>query len=241
MSRPRIGITGVTRSREGGDITGVNANYVCAVIAAGGLPVILTPELDQAGAVELFGECDALLLTGGEDVDPARYGASPVPQLGTVSAARDTNELALFAEARARDLPILGICRGIQVVNVACGGTLFQDLPTQRPGTTTHDAGGGREQISHEVTLEPLSRLARIHGVTTLHANSYHHQAVDGLGGGLVATAHAPDGLIEGVESADHAEWLVAVQWHPEELCRDSDAEHLKLFAALVAAARRAR
>ncbi|MBA2292669.1 MAG: gamma-glutamyl-gamma-aminobutyrate hydrolase family protein [Gemmatimonadales bacterium] len=241
MSRPRIGITGVTRAREGGEITGVNANYVCAVIAAGGLPVILTPELDQASAVELFGECDALLLTGGEDVDPARYGAAPLPELGTVSAARDANELALFAEARVRDLPILGICRGIQVVNVACGGTLFQYLPTQRPGTTNHDPGGSRQQHSHDVMLEPESRLARIHGATTLQANSYHHQGIDQLGGGLLATAHAPDGLIEGVEAADSAEWLIAVQWHPEELCGNIDAEHLKLFAALVATARRAR
>lgn len=241
MSRPRIGITGVTRTREGGDITGVNANYVRAVIAAGGLPVIITPELDQACAVELFGECDALLLTGGEDVDPVRYGAVPIAELGTTSPVRDANELALLAEARARDLPILGICRGIQVINIACGGTLFQNLPTQRETETNHDTSGGREQLSHEVILEPQSRLARIHGVTSLHANSYHHQAIDQLGSGLVATAHAPDGLIEGVESADHDEWLVGVQWHPEELCRDPDVAHLKLFASLIAAARRAR
>ncbi len=177
MSRPRIGITGVTRPREGGDITGVNANYVRAVIAGGGLPVVLTPELDQASAVELFGECDALLLTGGEDIEPARYGAAPAAELGPVSAARDANELALFAEARARDLPILGICRGIQLVNVACGGTLFQDLPTHRPGTTNHDAGSDRAERSHDVTLVRQSRLARIHGILTLQANSYHHQA----------------------------------------------------------------
>ena len=240
MSRPRIGITGVTRERNGMDITGVNANYVRAVIAAGGLPVIITPELEPACAVELFGECDALLLTGGEDVDPARYGAEPHAKLGDVSPGRDLNELALIAEARARDLPILGICRGIQILNVACGGTLFQDLPSQRPGTIDHDPGGARDDRSHAITLQEHSHLARIFGTQGLQANSFHHQAVDRLGEGLVATAHAADGLVEGIEGTNPKEWLIGVQWHPEELALHPEASDLKLFAALTAAARRA-
>ena len=239
MSRPRIGITGVTRQREGMLIAGVNAAYVNSVLAAGGLPVIITPELDPACAIELFGECDALLLTGGEDVDPARYGATPHPRLGEVSARRDLNELALIAEARARDLPILGICRGVQILNVACGGTLFQDLPSERPGSVDHDPKDARNRRTHRIALTDASRLATIHGVTSFEANSFHHQGVDRVGDGLVATAHADDGLVEAIESTDSRQWLIGVQWHPEELALEPDAADLKLFAAFVAAARR--
>jgi putative glutamine amidotransferase len=239
MSRPRIAITGVNRSWDGQTRSGVNANYVRSVLAAGGLPIIIVPDLSPDEAVELFGDCDGLLLTGGEDVDPKLYGAAPHPQLGTVDPRRDANELALVAEARARDLPILGICRGIQLCNVAFGGTLFQDLPSQRPGAVDHDPPAQRAMRSHHVSVTEQSKLAAILGTTEFAANSFHHQAIDRLGAGLVATANAPDGVIEGVESADTNEWLVAVQWHPEELAHEPDAADLKLFAALIAAARR--
>ncbi len=236
MSRPRIGITGVTRERQGMDITGVNAAYVRAVIAAGGLPVIITPELEPGCAVELFGECDGLLLTGGEDVDPARYGATPHEKLGAVSPSRDVNEIALIAEARARDLPILGICRGIQILNVACGGTLFQDLPSQHSRGVNHDPGGARDAVAHPLTLEPQSRLAKIFDQGGITANSIHHQGIDRLGEGLVATAHASDGLIEGIESSNPKEWLIGVQWHPEELAA-AHAPQRRLFEGFMSAA----
>jgi putative glutamine amidotransferase len=239
MSRPRIGITGVNREWDGQTRSGVNANYVRSVLAAGGLPVIIVPDLSPDEAVELFGACDGLLLTGGEDLDPVHYGAAPHPKLGTVDARRDANELALVAEARARELPILGICRGIQLCNVALGGTLFQDLPSQRPGAIDHDPPAQRDVRSHPVSVTPDSRLAGILGTTEFAENSFHHHAVDRLGKGLLATAVAPDGVIEGLESADAHEWLVAVQWHPEELAHEPHAADLKLFAALIAAARR--
>jgi putative glutamine amidotransferase len=239
MSRPRIGVAGVTREWNGQARTGVNVNYVRAVLAAGGLPILLLPELSPEETVELFGECDGLLLTGGEDVAPLHYGAEPHPKLGTVDPRRDANELALIAEARARDLPILGICRGIQVCNVAFGGTLFQDLPSQRPSKIDHDPPTPRDTRSHRIEIEEASRLGGILGTTMLEANSFHHQAVDRVGDGLVVTAHAPDGVIEGLESANPEEWIVAVQWHPEELALEPEAEDLKLFAALIAAARR--
>jgi len=239
MSRPRIAVTGVTRTWDGQERSGVNANYVRSVLAAGGLPVIIVPDIGREEAIELFGDCDALLLTGGEDVDPARYGAEPHPALGTIDARRDENELALITEARARDLPILGICRGIQVLNVAFGGTLIQDLPSQRPGAIDHDPPMGRDVRSHPVTVTEISRLADILGEIELQANSFHHQAIDLLGEGLVATALAPDGVVEGVESVDAHDWIVAVQWHPEELAHQPEASDMKLFAALVAAARR--
>ena len=239
MSRPRIAVTGVTRTWDGQPRSGVNANYIRAVLAAGGLPIIFVPDLSTDETVELFGECDGLMLTGGEDVDPCHYGAIPHPKLGTVDPRRDANELALVAEARARDLPILGICRGIQLCNVAFGGTLFQDLPSQRPGAIDHDPPTKRDGRSHQIAVTEASRLADILGTTEFAAHSFHHQAVDRLGQGLVVTAVAPDGVIEGLESADAHEWVVAVQWHPEELAHESDAADLKLFAALIAAARR--
>jgi putative glutamine amidotransferase len=237
MSRPRIGITGVTRSWDGAPRTGVNAPYVRAVLAAGGLPILLVPELSVEQTIDLFNDCDALLLTGGEDVDPARYGAKPHPRLGTVDRRRDDNELALVVEARARDLPILAICRGIQLLNVAFGGTLVQDLADQRPGPIVHDQSGSRSARTHAIEIVEGSRLGVILGALALEANSLHHQAVDRVGDGLVITARAPDGTVEGLESADAETWLVAVQWHPEELALEPMADDLKLFTAFVAAA----
>ena len=240
MSRPRIGVSAVTRERSGLTITGVNVSYVRAVVAAGGLPVLLLPECSPEETLELFGECDALLLTGGEDVDPIRFGATPHPALGTTDPRRDANELVLIAEARARGLPILGICRGVQIGNVAYGGTLIQDLPSQRPGTVDHDPPTARDAPAHEISVTDGSLLHSILGATSLHANSFHHQAVDVVGAGLVVVAVAPDGVIEALESSNRGEWVVLVQWHPEELAMHPDAADMKLFAALIQAARRA-
>lgn len=240
MTRPRIGITAVTRERNGQLIAGVNAVYVDAVLAAGGLPVLLLPECSTDEVIELFGECDALLLTGGEDVEPARYGAKPHPDTGAADPRRDANELALIADACARDLPILGICRGIQICNVAFGGTLVQHLPAERPSAINHDPAGKRDATAHDVHIVAGSHLHRILGTTTLSANSFHHQAADRPGTGLIVTASAPDGLIEGMESADPENWIVLVQWHPEELALKPEAPDLKLFTALIQAARRA-
>ena len=239
MSRPRIGVVGVTRDRNGQLITGVNVPYVQAVLTAGGLPILMLPEFSPEETLELFGECDALLLTGGEDVDPQCYRAAPHLKLGSTDPRRDANELALIADARARALPILGICRGIQIGNVAFGGTLIQDLPSQRPSSIDHDPSTARDAPVHDVTLSEGSRLRAIFDTAILRANSFHHQAVDVPGTGLVVTAVAPDGVIEGMESADRNEWIVLVQWHPEELATHPDAADLKLFSAMILAARR--
>ena len=173
---------------------------------------MLAPERAVAA---LGSEIRGLVLTGGEDVEPALYGAARHPKLEDTDPVRDAAELALIAAARARRLPILAICRGIQILNVALGGTLFQDLASERPGPVTHTGTDGR----HAVRVEPGSLLERTLGSRAATVNSRHHQAIRDLAPGLRAVAWAEDGLIEGAEPADAgAPWMLAVQWHPEDL-----------------------
>jgi putative glutamine amidotransferase len=237
VSAPRIAVSGVVRAWDGAERTGVNAAYVRSVLAAGGVPVILSPLLGPAYASRALDGADGLLLTGGEDIHPAWYGASPSPHLYPPSRERDLFELALFAAARQRELPILGICRGIQLVNVALGGTLHQDLPSERPGPVAHDPGSARDGRSHSVELAAESRAAAALGGTVITVNSFHHQAVDRLADGLVASGWSADGLIEAAESPAGAPWLLAVQWHPEEMHAEVRAPDRGLFRALVGAA----
>jgi putative glutamine amidotransferase len=239
VSAPRIAVGGVVRTWDAAERTGVNAAYVRSMLAAGGVPIILSPLLGPSYAMRALDGVDGLLLTGGEDIHPAWYGAEPSPRLYPPSHERDLYELALFAAARQRELPILGICRGIQLVNVALGGTLFQDLPSERPGPVAHDPGGARDARTHEIRLEEGSRAARALGRTALSVNSFHHQAVDRLAGGLIASGWSADGLIEAAESPAEAPWLLAVQWHPEEMHAEGTAPERGLFRALVQAAER--
>lgn len=236
MRRVRVGITGVLRQWEGGERSGVNAAYVRSVLQAGGIPMIIPSLLDPALADDAIDAFDALLLTGGEDVDPDYYHAVRSPRLGTVSPERDRIELALFEAARRRGLPVLGICRGIQLLNVALGGTLWQDLPSERPGAVIHLPEVERHRRTHAVRLVDESRVARALGTTHAEVNSIHHQAIRDLGAGLVASAWAEDGIVEAVETTD-GPWLLGVQWHPEEFVADPDAPDVGLFRALVDAA----
>ena len=227
-------MSGVVRTWDSADRTGVNAAYVQALLAAGGVPLIVTPLMGPSLAGRALDGVDGLILTGGEDMDPAWYGAEPSPLLSPPSRERDLFELALFAVARQRGLPILGICRGIQLINVGMGGTLFQDLPTERPGAVNHRPEGPRDSRSHRVRLEAGSRAAEALGETTVMVNSSHHQAIQHLAPGLRATGWTDDGLIEAAESGPEDPWLLAVQWHPEEMHRDRRAPERGLFAALV-------
>ena len=237
----RIGVSGVVRSWDGADRTGVNAAYVRAVLAAGGVPLVLSPLMGASMAARALEGVDGLLLTGGEDMDPDWYGAPPSPFLSPPSRDRDLFELALFAVARQRELPILGVCRGIQLINVALGGTLYQDLPSERPGTVEHRPEGPREARSHRVRLQTGSRAAAALGATGLTVNSSHHQAIKDLAPGLLATGWTDDELIEAAETSADAPWLLAVQWHPEEMYADARAPDHGLFAALVQEAGGAR
>jgi putative glutamine amidotransferase len=234
VSLARIAVSGVVRTWDGADRTGVNAAYVQALLAAGGVPVILSPLMGAALAGSALDGCDGLLLTGGEDIHPSWYGTDPSPLLSPPSQERDLFELALFAIARQRGLPILGICRGIQLINVALGGTLFQDLPSERPGRVDHSPAGSRNTRSHTVRIEPGSRVAAALDATSITVNSFHHQAIKDLAPGLVATGWTEDDLIEAVESSNQAPWIMAVQWHPEEMHADRRAPEHGLFSALV-------
>ncbi|HJU89950.1 MAG TPA: gamma-glutamyl-gamma-aminobutyrate hydrolase family protein [Gemmatimonadaceae bacterium] len=216
----------------------LNASYTRALERVGALPLIVPPLADTAPLGALLDRVDGLVLTGGEDVDPSRYGAEPHPELGATHEDRDATELALVDQARRRKLPTLAICRGIQLLNVALGGTLIQDIPDQRPSAIPHDPKSARDQRVHDVEIAAGSRLAAALGDTRVRANSFHHQALDRVADGLRVTARAPDGIIEGVEWIADDWWALGVQWHPEELVESNERWDHELFAALVHAAR---
>jgi putative glutamine amidotransferase len=237
MTSPRIGISGITRVVSGVERTGVNASYVLAVLQAGGIPLVLSPLIGTAHNATLLDALDGLVLSGGEDVDPERYGATAHPALGNVDPVRDAFELELFRDARERELPVLAICRGIQLVNVALGGSLWQDIPSERPGALPHTQPGSRDDRTHAVRVVPGTCLARALGTTRLEVNSFHHQSIRDLAPGLVVSGSAPDGEIEAAESRLGDPWLLAVQWHPEEFHRDATAPDQGLFRELIRAA----
>jgi putative glutamine amidotransferase len=239
VTLPRLAVSGMVQPVKGIDRTGVNVAYVHRLLEAGGLPLVLSPVLGAGRAAEALTEMDGLLLSGGADIAPARYGAAPSPRLGTVEPERDAFELALYSAARARGLPVLAICRGLQLVNVAAGGTLWQDLPSERAGSVAHAQSEPRGVRTHDVRVERGSRTAGALRVDSLRTNSMHHQAVREVGAGLRASGWATDGVIESLEATDPAMWLLAVQWHPEDLGDEGPDDNL--FRAFVtAAARRA-
>lgn len=190
-------------------------------------------------AVEELGDARGLLLTGGGDVDPRRYGHERRPQLGSVDASRDELEIASAIEALRAHMPILAICRGLQVLVVARGGTLWQDLPSELPGALAHGRGAGRlgePRAMHSVRLIGGSLAAQVLDAVKVEVNSSHHQAAQIVGEGLVTSGWAPDGIIEAVE-VPHAGFVLGVQWHPEDLI--DRPEQMNLFRAFVAAASR--
>jgi putative glutamine amidotransferase len=217
----------------------MSAPYVAAVLAAGGVPVILPPQ--EGNARTLLKVCDGLLLSGGGDVEPGRYAAGYVHATTYgVSAERDAFELGLMEEAAATDTPVLGICRGIQVFNVALGGTLIQDVATEHEGATSihhrqHEVGLATEEKGHTVRVVDGTPLKAVFLEDGLGVNSFHHQAIGELASGLVAAAYAPDGIIEAA-FVPGQRFMLAVQWHPE-LMFERHPEQLRPFVALVEAA----
>ena len=246
MSGPLIGIPAQTLQAIDGIPEGLphswvmNARYSLAAQEAGAVPVMLPlfdEDLDALRAV--YDHIDGLLLAGGVDMNPETYGEPPHPELGRTDPARDLVELTLAKWAIAEGKPVLGLCRGHQVLNVALGGTLWQDIAAQVPSAIKHDyfpnAGYPRDYLAHDIVITPGTRLGAAFEAATLPVNSMHHQAVHSLAPSLIASARAPDGLIEAIE-ADSPSFVVGVQWHPE-VFGATDGPTRRLFQAFVSAA----
>lgn len=246
MRRPVIGIPTQTLQAIDGIPAGLphswvmNRRYYHAITAVGAVPWMI-PLLhdDPATLREIFDRLDGLLIAGGVDVHPSRFGEAAHPALGRTDDARDTVELQLVDWALAEGMPVFGLCRGLQILNVARGGSLYQDIAAQLPAAAKHDyfptAGFARDYHAHPVALAPWSRLAAIYGAPAIPVNSMHHQAIHRLGEGLLASGHSPDGLIEAIEAPGEA-WVVGVQWHPE-MFEESDPKTRALFQAFIDAA----
>lgn len=228
---PLIGLT--TYGRSADNRYTLPAEYVDAVRRADGIPVLLAP--GEPHWERLLDKLDALILTGGGDIDPDRYSGLRHPALYGVDQERDTLEWALARHVVAFGMPTLGICRGAQILNVAHGGTLIEHIPDEAGEAVLHRAPP-REPIPHSVTLKPGSRLAQVFERDEISVTSWHHQAPRKVAAGFEVVASAPDGIIEAIELPAHP-WLVAVQWHPE-LSAASDPLQQRLFDAVVAAAR---
>jgi putative glutamine amidotransferase len=235
--RPIIGIVAGTQDA----VWSLGQPYVRAITEAGGLPWIVPPlSDDEASLRAIHQQLAGLFLPGGVDIDPCHYGESCHPLTERCDEARDAVELRLVHWALADHKPILGVCRGFQMLNVAGGGTLYQDVATQHPAPIKHDyfsavLGLPRQHLAHAVTIKAASRLAQALGTEQCQVNSMHHQGIKRLAPGLVAVAFAPDGVIEGVEMPAER-FVVGVQWHPEEMTGQHKPMR-RLFAAFVAAA----
>ena len=241
MFAPLIGITTSLTIDKVPERAYVNITYIRAVQDAGGIPLLLPPHLAPEVRAALWQRLDGLVLTGGGDIEPARFGEPRHPKTDDVAPARDELELELTRRALDQDVPLFAICRGIQILNVALGGTLVQDLPSERPSAIVHSQREPRHEATHAVKIMGEgTRLGRVLGSLEVQVNSMHHQAIDQLGFGLREVAWAPDGVIEGVELPGDDRFVLGVQWHPEELVGHDQAAR-NLFTAIVDAARRRR
>lgn len=217
------------------------ADYVSSLERAGAIVRELTPDVDAVPAA--LDECDGVLLTGGVDVDPAEYGDGDRHETLELDPVRDRYELAIARTALERDLPLFAICRGAQVLNVAAGGTLIQDIPSQQPTDLTHSLTEPKNAHAHDITVAPQSCLSvllapRLDAARRTIVNSRHHQSVREVAPGFITSAVAPDGVVEAIEKPG-ATFCLGVQWHPENFWRTG--EFASLFDALVAEARKIR
>jgi putative glutamine amidotransferase len=232
MPQPIIAITTKRENIEQPHIT-IWEYYVQAVIKAGGLPVLLPVGLDSRQVEQIASQVDGILISGGGDIDPDIFNGKAHSKVYDVNVDRDRMELELVRLAREKSIPLLGICRGLQVINVAKGGTLYTDLDDQF-GKIIHHSNKSFTTIVHTTAVQSGTRLAKIVEPNTLEVNSLHHQGIECLGSGLIVNAIASDGLVEGVET-DQGSYLLGVQWHPEALSEDPSA--LALFSSLISAA----
>ena len=239
QTRPRIGIT--MRIEQTTNRFYLGRDYSEAVEGAGGLPIYISliPKSDYIDSV--VEQLDGILLPGSDsDVDPLRYGQQPHPQLGTVQTIKDETDLLVIAAAERRRIPIFAICFGMQVLNVSRGGTLIQDINSQVPNAIKHEQGPPRDHPSHRIRMSENTRISGIGGAVDALVNSHHHQAIESIGAGLVATAWSTDGVVEALEDPRPDRFIVAVQWHPE-LGWQNDLFSQRLFRAFVNEATRVR
>jgi putative glutamine amidotransferase len=231
--RPVIGITCDFDWETGNSL--LRPGYFEGVCRSGGLPFLI-PALEPLSAASIVSRLDGLLLSGGQDIDPHFFGEEPHPAIGRINPCRDELEIALCLEAVRHKIPVFGICRGMQLMNAAMGGDLYQDLSAQASSDKLicHDQPAPKWYGFHEVQIEDGSRLKDILGTGHARANSFHHQAVRSLGRSLRASAHTGDGIIEAIESEDHP-FFIGVQWHPERMLEDKVM--FRLFEAFVNAA----
>ncbi len=236
MDRPLIGVTTYERNFEGH--FSLPSEFVDCVRRAGGIAVLMPPgesKLDQ-----WFETIDGVLISSGIDVDPSLYEGEPHETITAINSERDSSESDLIHQAIDAEMPLLAVCRGVQVLNVALGGDLFQNIPEAFEDPIVHrvtaDTPRGFGPTPHAVTLDPGSALTTVMGANQMEIMSWHHQAIDEVGDGLVVVAHASDGVIEAVEMPGHP-WLLGVQWHPE-LSAATDPTQQRLFDGLVRAAR---
>jgi putative glutamine amidotransferase len=244
--RPLVGIPcrgDSSMAHKGRPINAQNSSYVRAIISAGGAPFLIPIEARDDVLRILFEQADAILLPGGGDIASHFLGETPHPSLSDVQPARDELELTLARWGLEEGKPLLGICRGIQVMNVAAGGSLCQDIASECPAASRHDyfSGGDypRDFLAHPVAIEPGSRLGAVLGADHLSVNSLHHQALKEVPPAYRVVARSPDGIIEGIEALRHP-FAIGVQWHPEELVASHEAAR-RLFLAFVAAYRNGR
>lgn len=236
---PLIGISGSLEKDESKQF--LVRDYNTAILAAGGIPVLLSLDMNQAQLAACLAPLSGLLLAGGNDVAPSLFGETPVQALGEVNPLRDSFEMRLLNAAFPLRMPVLGICRGMQVMNVMMGGSLYQDIPSQHRTPDGHSPMAHSQTCpaqydSHGVSIQAQTRLEAILGTRRLPVNSFHHQAVKAVAPPLRCCAVSDDGIIEAVESAEHP-FFLGVQWHPERMAR-TDAHAAALFSALVEASR---
>ena len=234
--QPLIGLTsGLTRNKSGAPVCQVGQAYVTAIQKAGGIPVMIPLGSGTDSLKALLLRLDGLLFTGGGDIDPQHFNGEPHAKVYGISPERDALEFFLIEAALAAGKPLLAICRGIQVLNVACGGSLYTHIQDQIEQSLKHDwfPKFPRDKLAHTVSLVCESKLQEIFGDADIRVNSLHHQGISQVGQGLKATAFAPDGLVEGLE-VEGADFALGVQWHPE--CLPEDVGMQNLFKAFVAA-----
>ena len=228
MPKPLIGIT--TRNEKDSDghpLTALQHSYINAIVRAGGLPILIPSIFSEEDFLDLYSRLSGILFSGGGDVSLEYFSGLDHPRIGEVDDKRDLTEIRLMRAAVNDGKPILGICRGAQVMNIALGGTLYTHIPAQLKGALDHDYPGNlRRVLVHPVNVDESSRSAEIFGETLLNVNSLHHQGLKDIAPGLRVAGCAPDGLVEVVEIPDHP-YAIAVQWHPEWLTDQPSMQRL--------------